>query len=610
MYQYIYEKEGKYYNTYNNAEVDIISEVYENISSSKFRALRDKFNKRYNITLFPYIVYDHTFYAFDVITDADTVCLCVYSSTSENAINWKEEYRATIKKNVVGIIENGSCDIDFWHEYFATNLCNSKYNEFNVNMFALNDFTMKNVRRIFTTQLQPNAFLFFKQYMKLKKVNQKEYNTCLFDIPLVKFNRNIGKAFNGQYINFAYQREIFINNEPFFDITVASGTVTDGVLNIENKNRFFITEDYAYSPDDGDLEVLVKPNTFGLIFDSNMRKMKAGLMLNNYNGSYYYQYFFSKTFIPAFEILAKAGYSKIADLLLDQYYFARLKEDIYNHMHNAINLFGRNAQEIFGFKLNKFNAFCDSFFSYYKKFERMQYNSLTSKLYFNTDDFLSSVINKIKYMIDIDESIFSIDDIDVEIFRFIEDRLKNNTSVSTIKKYINYLRKSKIGDTNLYRDYLNMCFNVKWYSGGLFPKNLKYEHDVMVNIVNQMKEAKNNKYFKERVEEKEYTENIYIPNGQTYCILAPRKSDDLVEESKKLHHCVRSYIQRVSEGDTKIYFLRNQASKSLPLVTIEVVGNRICQVRGKYNRDINCDEENFIEEWADEKNLVFNLYRW
>jgi hypothetical protein len=205
---------------------------------------------------------------------------------------------------------------------------------------------MEVIRSVFPFQMQINPFLFFKKYQSLRKIKNKRFDTAIFDIPSVKINKNVGKVFDGKYINYAIQREVELENEVFFDITVISGNVYDGIMDIEKKHRYFLTEDFAYSPDGGPIGVFTSKNIYGNVYDQKMKKKYPNLMLDTYVGKYYYQYFFAKEFIPCFEILAKAGYSELADMVLDDYYAG-------NEIWRNINLFGKNDKEIFGFKLNK-----------------------------------------------------------------------------------------------------------------------------------------------------------------------------------------------------------------------------------------------------------------
>lgn len=570
--EFVVYKDDKFVNTYNGEEID-----FDNGFAIK------RFEKKNFVKLFDEVIDDNTFFKYDVKINDNTVILSVYEGTFNGKNKWKEVYNVFATFGVKGIIENGDCDLDFWHELFATDLGYGTYNEENVEKFSLVDSPMEVVRNVFSFNMQTNVFLFFKKYASLRKIKQKKFDTKIFDIPQVKINRNVGKIFDGKFINYAVQREVELDGEVFFDITVISGLVENGIMDIEKKHRYFLTEDYAYSPDNGPIGVFVSDNIYGNVYDQNMKKKYPGLMLDKYDGKYYYQYFFAKEFIPCFEILAKAGLSDYADLMLENYYTQKINWD-------SVNIYGKNDKEIFGFKLSKL--------------KNIDINICYSKYNWHTYEF-PNFMRKVRFINERAPYLLDVKDIDESLFNFIERRL--NVGVSM--KDIEYIKSIGTGNATLYADYLSMCQDTGKYSGGLYPNNLRHEHDVMVTYVNQLKEAKNNKQFEEVVSMPDYLDNLY--ENDKYCILAPRTANDLVNESYQLSHCVRTYIKGVATGSTKIYFLREKEKKAKSLVTIEVRRGSICQARGKGNRKLTNEEEKFVSEWAQKKKLTQSYtYYW
>lgn len=536
----------------------------------------EKFEKKNKIQFLETPI-DNDFYKFDVKQEKDTIALIIYKGYYDNKTIWNCIYTASIIQGKKGVIEKGDCNLDFWHEYFATNYGTKPYDEANINKFCFIDNHMDVVRKVFCTNMQNNIFLFMKKYNTLKKINYKTFNKEIFNIAPIQINKNVGKIYNDKYINYAIQREIELEGEIFFDITVISGKVTNGTINIEKKHRYFMTEDYIYSPDNGPLDVFVSNNICGHIYDKKMKKKYPNLLLDKYKGKYYYQYFLSKEFIPAFEILAKAGLTKYADLVLDKYY----EEE---KALNYINIYGKNDKEIFGFKLNKLKNI---------KFDIKELGYQDSFSYFIME--LQKINTTAPYLLDEKN-------ITLPLFLFFVNNLQKKIN----KKDMDYVKKLNSYNIKIYIDYLNMCYLSNRYSGGLYPKKLLHEHDVMISYMNQLKEAKNNVIFERAVSNESYTKNIY--EDDIYCILAPRKANDLVNESYALSHCVRSYIENVALGRTKIYFLRKVEQKSKSLVTIEVMGEKIYQVKGRYNRDATLEENEFIKKWAKERNLTCEFY--
>lgn len=100
----------------------------------------------------------------------------------------------------------------------------------------------------------------------------------------------------------------------------------------------------------------------------------------------------------------------------------------------------------------------------------------------------------------------------------------------------------------------------------------------------------------------------YMPKKGDYCIVAPKRANDLVKEGKKLHHCVASYVERVSENKTNIYFIRNKDAKDEPFYTVEVQKGIIKQVHGLNNCNPTPDVLMFVTRWAEAKKLLLGEY--
>ena len=84
--------------------------------------------------------------------------------------------------------------------------------------------------------------------------------------------------------------------------------------------------------------------------------------------------------------------------------------------------------------------------------------------------------------------------------------------------------------------------------------------------------------------------------------------EELFLESKKLKHCVFSYIESCVEGHIAIWSLQKENDSIYsPFITIEVSNNKINQVSGKHNRPINDEENKLIEEWAEMMNYKMSI---
>lgn len=104
--------------------------------------------------------------------------------------------------------------------------------------------------------------------------------------------------------------------------------------------------------------------------------------------------------------------------------------------------------------------------------------------------------------------------------------------------------------------------------------------------------------------EQEYQEVISQLNVQEYdngefSITIPKSTQAIIEEGRKLRHCVGIYVDKVVRREDMIFFLRKD--REVPYVTIEVKDKKVTQIEGGLdNRYISKDSEEYkaIQEWA------------
>ena len=92
-------------------------------------------------------------------------------------------------------------------------------------------------------------------------------------------------------------------------------------------------------------------------------------------------------------------------------------------------------------------------------------------------------------------------------------------------------------------------------------------------------------------------------------VIAPTLPGDLANEGIELHHCVKSYIEKVANGKTNIMFIRKKTEIDKPFFTVEVSNNGVVeQVHGFGNRNA-CTEpglEDFVSRWAKNRKLTLS----
>lgn len=179
-----------------------------------------------------------------------------------------------------------------------------------------------------------------------------------------------------------------------------------------------------------------------------------------------------------------------------------------------------------------------------------------------------------------------------------------NQTITVEKSYITGLTvQTKEYAEVLYFDYIHM---VKLLNAS---KTLKPYFDSIDDVVNMhdglvaIFNAKENEIKKDAFDKRKkvWEKFEYNDPSESLCVISPNGPEDLANEGITLHHCVKSYIDRVTDGITNIVFIRKKDDIETPFFTVEIsnIGS-IEQVHGFGNRNA-CTEpglEKFINRWC------------
>lgn len=191
------------------------------------------------------------------------------------------------------------------------------------------------------------------------------------------------------------------------------------------------------------------------------------------------------------------------------------------------------------------------------------------------------------------------------IYRTIRDfSLDLEAFCRWIKKQKN-VEKNDVGylfETNHYRDYLRCEFELK---DGSFSKMVKYPDNFRTEFHKAQIEfeAVNGNFdeFKFKGQKDRFAD--YEHTGKKFCMLIPEHPNEIKHEASELHHCVRSYIQPMTEGETLIMFMRDKKYKKDPLITVEVRNEVVRQAYGDHDSKPLAEHLDYIRHWANMKGL-------
>lgn len=234
----------------------------------------------------------------------------------------------------------------------------------------------------------------------------------------------------------------------------------------------------------------------------------------------------------------------------------------------------------------------------------VKYDEYIANLFTHHHDMGKGILYRIK---DREDFADLLQHISVNMHHFVS--LVQNYNYDTTKLF-DYLN-SKDWKTNRYNygwayrdllgflaDYARMANMV--YPNGFekYPQNITQAHDNVVRL-----------YEKEKIK---YNDELYVKTidlnfehkGKDFSVIYPKSTGDIQSEGRLLCHCVGSYVDSVIERRTRILFMRSNDALDTPLITIEIRDGRIAQARGKYNRNLQYEEKNFLEEYAKKKKLT------
>ena len=356
---------------------------------------------------------------------------------------------------------------------------------------------------------------------------------------------------------------LLINDEELIDLC-------DGKQYLYRKDDKY---DFSYSRNPFNFEhtnydgVFITNTTIDYVYENN---------LNDLNNNRFFKYIDIDKYKT---MLNKQFYKTIIDIVVHPIIYKEyeylLDMELYNIIHYGIYL------------IKKGNSFKETFGVPKKYYEFMKNNNIDAsnlvalRLYNTEDldllDFVSSIVRGYRYD--------NTDQYDWIIKLFNKD----------MNKFHNYINDNEI-DMHDYIDYLNWAkqlgLDVK--SNRIkYPKDFYKEHDKLYKevIINDNKDI-NDKLIKisEQLKINTYEDDKYI-------IFPCYDIDSLLDESKQMHNCVRTYIDWIANHECEIYFMRYKDDKDTSLVTVEVRDGKVEQARRKFNRKITKEDRLFLDKF-------------
>lgn len=137
----------------------------------------------------------------------------------------------------------------------------------------------------------------------------------------------------------------------------------------------------------------------------------------------------------------------------------------------------------------------------------------------------------------------------------------------------------------------------------LYPRSLKKEHDIAMFAYRAVKDKIDEEMFAQAAEK---NRKMLEYKNTDFSVIVPSSPADIVSEAQHQHNCMRSYIERVTKGETSVAFIRRNSDPEKSYVSVEVRKGRLVQVKGFGNSVVRDRTTlDFINEWCVKKALMW-----
>lgn len=168
----------------------------------------------------------------------------------------------------------------------------------------------------------------------------------------------------------------------------------------------------------------------------------------------------------------------------------------------------------------------------------------------------------------------------------------------------------KMQGTSLHiiKDYYRFCeeLGLPMNHSNRYPDNIREAHDRLMIQIETKKSAKDDLMIRERVSNEL---SKYRFADDDFVITPANSIADLINESARLNHCVRTYDKRYASGETSIFLIRKRDDVNSPFYTLELSDKTIKQLRGKNNCTAVNEVLDFVEGWRRKFNFKSSILK-
>ena len=91
----------------------------------------------------------------------------------------------------------------------------------------------------------------------------------------------------------------------------------------------------------------------------------------------------------------------------------------------------------------------------------------------------------------------------------------------------------------------------------------------------------------------------FLNGSDGFLVYVPESANDLKEEGENRHNCVGTYVDRIAEGKTLVFFVRRLNDPTAPFIDMEICNGKIVQIREDHNKPVtDSNVIDFCERFA------------
>ena len=161
-----------------------------------------------------------------------------------------------------------------------------------------------------------------------------------------------------------------------------------------------------------------------------------------------------------------------------------------------------------------------------------------------------------------------------------------NVNNQPYRRTFNYLISNKI-HAHEYVDYLDVLtrMRIPLVADNVFPKDFQTTYVKMSKAYSMAKDSLN-KEAMIRIRDALMSDKKvrkYLKANTKYLVFVPESPEELVLESKRLNNCLATYIDKVAQGNTSVFFIRDADNPNAALYAMEVRDGKMIQLHGINN---------------------------